>query len=173
MMFTMKSPGLEATAGDNFLYSWTLIPESYSVMFDLFTLGSGGKESRNDKLLSMPRELSSFSWQGFLNNEWQLPWIVTQQKCDLLLRIAKPSPDKSPPYTRQLDLTGTGETALYTDMALWHSYERQKYICHLNPPVAKEPFFGTCKKRQHISLQQKTILHWQGHRDCMTSFVLF
>lgn len=76
--------------------------------FDLFTLGSVGKESRNDKLLSMPRELSSFSWQGFLNNEWQLPWIVTQQKCDLLLHIAKPSPDKSPPYTRQLDLTGSG-----------------------------------------------------------------
>jgi len=86
--------------------------------FDLLTLGSGGKESCNDKLLSMPRELSSFSWQGFLNNEWQLPRIVTQQKCDLLAPIAEPPPDQSPLYSRRLNLTGTGVTVLGTDMAL-------------------------------------------------------
>lgn len=119
----------------------------------------------------MPRELSSFSWQGFLNNEWQLPWIVTQQKCDLLLRIAEPPPDKSPPYTRRLNLTGNGVTVSLNRYGLVIYLQVAEIYLPLKTQMAKKPFFGIWENRQYISLQWRTVLHWQGEEDWVASFV--
>lgn len=116
-------------------------------------------------------------------NEWQLPWIVTQQKCDLLAHRAEPPPDTSPACIRRLNLTGNRVTVLWTDYGLAIYLKVADISLPLTFQVAKKPLFAymttgnafVCTEQSYIGrkkwtgwlhlssfpvLEGKNSLHW-------------